>query len=177
MKKEEMSMDARVDVKLRVLDTLWSCFIITPLVVFYWSGTWKLADAYILPDNSSDVPLLSSYVSLGIGIAIGLCGFLILPLLSENLYPECTVKHVVISRIISYIYGFGILNFWRGVWNITDYFVGKDLKWSLISYAVTKLALILLRSVSSCLGSPFLIVKDHRDDFYKAYTLFRSDVS
>ena len=167
-----------MDICLRVIDILWSCFIVTPLVVFYWSGTWKLLDAYVLPVSATDeVPLLSSYVSLGIGTAIGLSGYLVLPLLSEHINPQWSVKHVIVSRIFSYIYVFGILNFWRGVWNITDHFVGTDLRWSLVSYAISKLILIALRSVSSCLSSPFIVTKDHRDDFYKTYTLCRSEVS
>ena len=170
--------NVKVDLCLRVADTLWSCFVVTPLVVLYWSGTWKLVDAYILPDDTGGDPsLLSSYVSLGIGIAIGLSGYLILPILSEHINPEWSVKHVLVSRIFSYIYGFGILNFWRGIWNITDHFAGKDLKWSLVCYAISKLILIVLRSVSSSVSSPFVITKDHRDDFYKAYTLCRSEVS
>ena len=167
-----------VDICLRVIDILWSCFVVTPLVVFYWSGTWKLLDAYVLPVSATDgVPLLSSYVSLGIGTAIGLSGYLVLPLLSEHVNPQWSVKHVIVSRIFSYIYVFGILNFWRGVWNITDHFVGTDLRWSLVCYAISKLILIALRSVSSCLSSPFIVTKDHRDDFYKTYTLCRSEVS
>ena len=166
-----------LDICLRVIDILWSCFIVTPLVVFYWSGTWKLLDAYVLPVSATDgVPLLSSYVSLGIGTAIGLSGYLVLPLLSEHVNPQWSVKHAIVSRIFSYIYVFGILNFWRGVWNITDHFVGTDLKWSLVCYAISKLILIALRSVSSCLSSPFIVTKDHRDDFYKTYTLCRSEV-
>lgn len=169
--------DIKVEFCLRVVDTLWSCFIVTPLVIFYWSGTWKLVDSYILPDKELDKPsLLSSYVSLGIGTAIGITGYLILPLLSEHINPQWTTKHVIVSRLFSYVYAFGTLNFWRGIWNLMDHFVGTGLTQSLICYAVAKLILIVLRSASSCLSSPFLVTKDHRDDFYRAYTRFRSEV-
>lgn len=178
MKGLEYNISRRVNFCLRVVDALWSCFVVAPLVVFYWSGTWKLSDHYILPDNDSEAPLeTSSYVSLGIGIAVGLGGYLILPVLQERFHAEWTLKHVTVSRIFSYIYAFGVLSFWRGVWNITDHLVGTELKWSLVCYGVSKILLFLLSSVSSCLSSPFLMVKDHRDDFYTAYPRCRSNVS
>lgn len=164
--------DQRTELCLRLADTAWSCFVITPLCVFYWSGTWKLVDKYIFPENNQT----SMYISLGIGAPIGICGYLILPLMAKHVTPACEVKHIIISRVFTFIYAFGILNYWRGIWNIMDHFVGKHVTLSLVCFFGAVALLILLRALSSASSAPYTIAKDHRSDFYQAKPLFRSQV-
>ncbi len=162
----------KTELCLRFADMAWSCFVITPLCVFYWSGTWKIVDKYILPQ----FPRESMYISLGIGVPVGICGYLILPLLAKHVTPGCEVKHIIISRVFTFVYAFGILNYWRGIWNIMDHFVGKHITWSLVCYFGAVLLLILLQALSSANSAPYTIDKDHRSDFYQAKPLFRTQV-
>ena len=57
-------------VLLRVADAFWSCFLVFPLSVLYWSSTRMLLDATLGPETS----WLSDVISLTIGTVSGLAG-------------------------------------------------------------------------------------------------------
>ncbi len=158
---------------LKVADTLWSWLVVGPLCIFYWSGTWKIMDNYVIPDNA----YISGYVSLGIGATVGFFSYIIFPLLKDTIIVEWSLHHVLISRILIYIHNFGILNFWRGIWQVMDGLVGKDVRWVSIIVGVSLLTLLLLRAVSNCIAVPFVVNLDTSTDFYSTYPRFRSEVS
>ena len=160
---------------LRVADLLWVWFVVGPLAIFYWGGTWKLMDDYLVPHE--DDTKTSAYISLAIGATVGFIAYMILPFVEETVEVRCHWKHVTVSRIIIYIQNFSTVNFWRGVWYLMDSYVGAGLTPSLVALCLSLLFLLVLRATSTAIATPFTINLDTRTTFYHTAPLFRSTVS
>lgn len=158
--------EQKVEICLRLADSAWSFLVVLPVCVFYWSGTWKLADHYLSLTQEKD-ELLTYYLSLAIGLSFGLSGYFILPVLGRCILPQNSTLHLCVSRIFIYLFAFGTVNYWRGIWMITDHFLGYETKWSGIAYVIVTFSLILLRSSTSAIGSPFVLGRDDNLQFYK----------
>ena len=157
---------------LRVGDVLASLFLITPLILLWWSGTWKLLDLYLMPLHRD----VSSWISLAFGSFVSIVGYYVMELLKDVVTAECSAKHVLVSRIFIYVYASGVLNYWRGVWYLSDDVIGKDWKTSLISFVVSHLLLVVFRGSRNSIGPPFSVMLDHRPNFYESAPRYRSEI-
>ena len=140
--------------------------------MLFWSGTWKILDLFLLPHKSS----ISSWISLGIGSFIPVLGYFVAELLKTAVRVECSFQNVFLSRLFIYINAVGHLNYWRGIWNLSDSFIGKELLASSLSFFISHFILVFLKSSGNSLGQPFLMVMDTRDNFYESTPKFRSKV-
>ena len=166
----------RTEVALHIADTFWSCFIVTPLTIFYWGGTWKLLDLYLFPDDG----VLSAWVSLAIGTTGCLSAYLFLPMIGDCLQhhrqPTWSLIHVLLSRLCIYILGFAVLNYWRGIWNLMDTYIGTGLLYNSICVAVSAVVLVPLRATSTVIASPYVVEVDIDPHIYHPITRFKTPV-
>ena len=157
---------------LKVADTLWSWLVVGSLCIIYWTGTWKLLDYLILPGSYVN----SGWVSLAVGAPFGIAGYIILPILGGCIKARCSLTHVIASRLFLYIYCFIMMHYWRGVWQVSDGYLGYNWRTSCICLAVCFAILIPLRGLANCTSSPFSVELDTRPNFYNAYPRFRTQV-
>lgn len=102
---------------LQVLDTFFASFVIGPLVVTYWRGTWNLSDKFLLPHDK----LHSSFASLVIGI-IGHLIFTTFQGFFKNHFDpnEHRLTFYLGSRLYTSIFGIICVNTWRGGWQVKE---------------------------------------------------------
>ncbi|XP_041373465.1 uncharacterized protein LOC121386581 [Gigantopelta aegis] len=105
-----------------VLDFLISNLVIGPLVVFYWRGTWELLDMHLLPES----PKLSNWVSLIIGVVIGVASGLLQSAFCRVSLRFSPAVFVIFSRVYGYVLAFGVVNHWRGVWLLLNAYTGNS---------------------------------------------------
>jgi Fuseless len=106
-----------------VINVVWSCAVICPLIIVYWSGTWGLLDlCFASFDATSDVIYCSTFGSL-----VTISGYIVLPLLAHVAGSLNSMRHLVVSRLFLYIYAFGMIAYWRGVWNCAELLAGMHL--------------------------------------------------
>ena len=119
---------------LFLLDNLFAIFIIGPLVVFYWRGTWTLLDEHLYP--------FDLWKSGAICVAIGNGGLFLLAMLQEPL-----TKHVRKENWLSWLVGYHLYTYvgsffsvchWRGIWVLLDYYTGVDLQSHSVTLAIGK---------------------------------------
>lgn len=154
------------------LDIAWSLCVIFPLTALYWSGTWKLLDLYVVPDDYD----LSAVVCVLIGTFIGLFSFAIFPWLKHHIRISCSIKHIIISRTCIYINAAGILMYWRGVWNLSLQYFFNSLASSVLVVMACIVFLVLFKCCGQAVGNPFCISLDTGPDIYDSATRFKSQV-
>lgn len=100
---------------LHVLDTIFTSFVIGPLVVSYWRGTWNLSAEYLFPHDK----LHSSVASLVIGI-LGHLVFTIFQGTFKGLFNpnEHRLTFYIGSRLYTSIFAVICVNTWRGGWMV-----------------------------------------------------------
>lgn len=114
-----------------VADQLISGFVMAPLTVGYWRGTWQLIQQYMFPDNLGK----SSWISL----AIGNCGILLLALFQVPIQkllkrdslrtPSDVIAWLLGYHVYNYVMAFCIVNLWRGTWDLWNFYTGTE-PWS-----------------------------------------------
>ena len=169
----------RTEICLHVADVFWSIFLITPLTIFYWGGTWKLMDLFILPGQT----VYSAVVSLAVGTVGCLAGYILMPYLdryrpvsTSNYTAPFSYKHILVSRTCIYILALAVLNYWRGLWTLLDHYIGTDPIPNAICVGASCFILLLLRASGNTVSSPFFIELDTSPDVYKPFTRFNVQV-
>lgn len=168
------SLDMKLLKRLQVIDCLLSLFVFTPLCVFYWRGTYQLADIYIVPSR----PVLSATLSTVLGCALQVC-------MSSAQRPLARIvksQHAgwvrfMITRGYTAIYAVGLVNHWRGAWALVDLLTTTSLWSSCASTLVGGIALVALRSLSNVIAPPLAVSLDLPEDYFVAQTFFKSHVS
>lgn len=112
---------------LHVCDSFVSIFIVGPLVVGVWRGTWNLIIYY-----GDYFPLWSSLIA-------SLSCMVILNYFRRDLHDQCiekqkttksfskTIKRVLITRIYHYFFHFCSIMTWRCTWDIVPAIWGEKL--------------------------------------------------
>ncbi|XP_031559604.1 uncharacterized protein LOC116295806 [Actinia tenebrosa] len=141
---------------LRLLDYLIVCTFISPLVIYYWQGTWMLMDFYILPGSILDSALLST----GLGVIfshfiLGTQGWMV-----EKLSIYNKVYLQIAWKICIYLISLSTISFWRGVWMLMDMFAGVTLTVFLVSHGMAFIFLTATRTTSSIVFCPGYLLKD-----------------
>jgi hypothetical protein len=105
------------------VDVLWSSLVVCPLIITYWSGTWRLLDLIFA---SSDA-LRDALFCMSAGFIVTFAGYEILPLLEKIVGALNGVRHFIVSRFFLYFYAFGMIAYWRGMWNCVEIWAGRML--------------------------------------------------
>jgi hypothetical protein len=100
---------------LQLLDTLFASFIVGPLVITYWRGTWNLSNTFLLPHDK----LHSCFASLVIGI-IGHLIFTTFQDFFKSIFNpnEHRLLFYIGSRLYTSIFAVICVNTWRGGWQV-----------------------------------------------------------
>lgn len=108
---------------LQSLDTFFASFVIGPLVVTYWRGTWNLSNEFLLPNDK----LHSAFASLVIGI-IGHLIFTTFQTFFKALFNpnEHRLTFYIGSRLYTSIFGIICVNTWRGGWQVKAQYISLN---------------------------------------------------
>lgn len=158
---------------LELIDNLYASFIVGPLVVAYWRGTWNLMADYIYP---SDYP-----TSLVISLGLGLFGHLMAHLFQTSLRRYLNAdRHRLLfyigSRVYTEIYGTVCVNSWRGGWEMINLYTTHDVLYVILITLGCALLLALLKGLRNVTGSPFVVVNDTRREYFDVPTYFKTSV-
>ena len=157
---------------VHVLDICLSFFWIFPLNVVYWRGTWDILDLYIIPGDL----VTGSWISLALGVTTCSLGNSLQPFLNKHC-PTKTLPKVLLTRTFAYIFAFGTLNHWRGLWNLLDHYIGFGYESTVILFVIAMVMCWLLRVTATILGPPMTITYDNREDFFQSRGRLRMEVS
>lgn len=154
-------------------DTLFALAVVAPLVVTFWSTTWKLYDIFILPDQ----PFLSGAVSW----LFGFSGQIVLMYHQDSIknllnFGNRNFLNVIVLKIYALFLGHTFVSFWRGVWNSVDATSSKDLGVVVLNITQNIITLMILRSFRNTLVPPFIVLTDKNDQYFMR-TLLRKSVS
>ncbi|XP_066263759.1 uncharacterized protein [Branchiostoma lanceolatum] len=109
------------------LDVFFSVFVFDLISLAYWAGYWGLLDVLMFPEDLC----FSYWVSLGIGYAIHLVTiFLQFPVhkASRNLRGAKLEfwKRLALEDAFLFVVNFGVVNSWRGLWDLYDCYFLPD---------------------------------------------------
>jgi len=141
---------------LTFADILISLFLIFPLTVLHWRGTWELQDIYFMPEDH----VQTFWTSFTIGSSVCVLDLLLHPLLIENLNPERRCLYVVVSRLYLYIHGWAVMCYWRGLWELCDLFLTEHWVNAVVMYSVCQLTVIVTKTVRTAVGVPVSVSLD-----------------
>lgn len=153
---------------LELIDTLFSAFIIGPLVMIYWASAWSLMDLYILPDY----PFWSAVVTALGGSCIGLLLCVFQDYFSKWLTPKLGWKYYVLTRFYTCVAGFINVGACRGVWKILDETL-YDPDVTVLTTVVATLTLMSLRAFRNITSAPYCIVVDSPEGYFDAPTFYK----
>lgn len=156
---------------LHVYDSLMCVFLFFPSMVIYWRGIWDLWGVYIFP---GDYPA-QQWTLLGIG-SVSYFGYLLAPLVDSNIKNTGPVVRFIFSRGYMYLYAALYMCFWRGHWDIADYYFDKDALASLINLLAAFACLILLRGSRCAIFPPLVVLLDTRYNALEPSTRFHTQV-
>jgi len=164
--KNERSSITR-DVLLRCLDAVINGVVIAPSVVSYFRGTWYLIDNYLLLDNFG--------LSLAVSLVIGLVMTLPINLFQGVVGPPFAEQRVtfnILYRLYIYIYGFAMVNHFRGLWYLIDHLTGVNILSAAVCLGASLLVLVPLRAVNNIAASPFITNVDIPQQPFRVTTRF-----
>lgn len=156
-----------------VFDTLFALIVVAPLVVIFWSTTWKLYDIFILPEQ----PFLSGAVSW----LFGFSGQIVLMFHQDTIknllnFGNRNVLNVIVLKMYALFLGHTFVSFWRGVWSSVDATSSKDVGVVILNITQNIITLMVMRSFRNTLVPPFIVLTDKPDQYYMR-TLLRKTVS
>ncbi|CAH0406815.1 unnamed protein product [Chilo suppressalis] len=168
-------------------DALFSCFVVAPLVVSVWRGTWNLMDIH-----KDYFPYAQTFL---LGIVIHFSFALVRAQLhsrSKGAWSESGgsagrwLRERLLSKVYTYIFILSCLNHWRGGWGLLDGFVNAMLPNTEdphrpVLYAALTISFYLcatvLRSSRNILASPYFLVTDGKEATYIFTTRYNKNSS
>jgi len=160
------------NVFLTVFDTLICVFVVFPLSVLHWRGTWQLQDVYFVPEDL----VSSGWMSLTLGANVCLIELLLQPTLAAIIVPRGAWIYVPVSRLHLYIHGWAVMCFWRGVWTLFDHYLGTDWVNAVVTYVICQTVMLLARTVRTPVGVPMALQVDTDPDLLQPDTVFKLPV-
>ena len=157
---------------LACVDGLLCLFIFFPLAILHWRGTWGLQDVYFFPSNHQ--------VSYWTSFAIGSTGCVLLQLLQPSVFACIPDSNVVTywfsSRFFLYINGWFVMCYWRGAWDLFDFYLTEHWFNSILLFAFCQLVTLVTRTVRNNVGLPFSLALDVEPGILNPDRIFRKDV-
>uniref|UniRef100_A0A1B0CBC9 Uncharacterized protein n=1 Tax=Lutzomyia longipalpis TaxID=7200 RepID=A0A1B0CBC9_LUTLO len=154
-------------------DTLLSWFIISPLAIAHWRGTWDYMDQR--PDK---FPAWYCFI-LG-GILHTVFALLREPLHAEFSPPsngnkslKKTIKRIIVTKLYTYIFSVGSIMHWRGGWAMMELHLGPGVWPAVIVSFITLIPLLILKSLRNSLAPPYIILMDSKDVAFIFPTRYR----
>ncbi|XP_053692027.1 uncharacterized protein LOC128740508 [Sabethes cyaneus] len=159
---------------LHFSDTLLSLFVISPLVVTHWRGTWSYMD------------LNAEYFPPWYCLLLGSILHTTFALLREPLQAEfsgpsdgekCwrkTVRRFVFARMYTYVFSLSCIMHWRGGWEVMRMYLDLELWPALAVSGICFVPLMLMKSIRNLLAPPFLIMTDYKEFVFNFPTRFRT---
>ncbi|ERL91946.1 uncharacterized protein LOC109543053 [Dendroctonus ponderosae] len=165
---------------LSLVDILLAIFVVTPLVVFAWRGSWGLMDIYV-----DYFPLLGCFlVGMGIHIFLATCqNSLHRAIVESDKHWTLKIVSQFLRRCYTYLFLTATVLHWRGGWGLLDYltqvqfseeFVAqpKGSHWFLITWVLCVVMLVILKGLRNSIAPPFAICIDKSDYVFKFPTMF-----
>lgn len=160
-------------VVLELLDSFFSSFVVAPLVISYWRGTWNLSDTYLMKHNK----IHSSVASLVIGIVGHLVFTIWQGSLRNHFDPN---RHRLTfycgSRLYTSIFGIVCVNCWRGGWQLIDHYTARNMTTILSVTIVAIIAMMALKTIRNVGATPFVVVTDHSAEYFDVPTMYKKSV-
>lgn len=153
-------------------DILISLFVMLPLSVLHWRGTWSLQDVYFTPDD----PVQTVWISFAIGGNVCVIELLLQPLLIENLNPERCWLYFIVSRLHLYIHGWAVMCYWRGLWDLCDLYLTDHWLNAVVMYLVCQLTMVLTKTVRTAVGVPAALSVDIDDNLLEPDLVYKTPV-
>lgn len=158
---------------LRLFDVMFSTLIVGPLVIIYWTTTWRLTDILITPDDRVK--------SATISLVIGFTGQFILVFYQDSIAKVLKFEnHKVINLVMLKVYAIAVaqtaIQFWRGIWQTVDFLSAGDTVTMAMNIAQNLLILMLSKVLKNSLASPFVVIKDQIGADYVVTTRCRKVV-
>jgi len=158
---------------LTFADILISLFLIFPLSVLHWRGTWELQDIYFMPQDQ----VQTFWISFAIGGNVCILELLLQPLLIENLNPERRCLYFVVSRLHLYIHGWAVMCYWRGLWELCDLYLSYHWVNAVVMYSVCQLTMVITKTVRTAVGVPAAVSLDISDSLLEPDIVYKTPVN
>ncbi|XP_037049107.1 uncharacterized protein LOC119083486 [Bradysia coprophila] len=145
-----------------VFDVLFALIVVAPLVVTFWSTTWMLYDAFILPSD----PVVSGFVSW----AFGFFGQMILMFHQDAIkrflnFEKRSFLNIFCLKLYALFLGHTFVSFWRGVWMCVDATSSKDLGVVCSNIVQNIITLMIMKAFRNTLVPPFIVLTDTREQY------------
>ncbi|CAD7085967.1 unnamed protein product [Hermetia illucens] len=162
---------------LNISDVFLSLFVITPLVVAHWKGTWAFIERH--PEQ------FPPWMSFLFGCTLHTSFVLIKELLHmEFTAPNDGYKSVkkiisqnIIVKIYTYLFSLGCNLNWQGGWAALQVVFGTELKGAVIPSAICLVLLLALKGIRNLAAPPVFVALDNKDIAFSFPTRFRVQVS
>ena len=154
---------------LYVFDIILSIFIFSPIVAFYWYGTWLMIDLYFFSKNIHSSNILSYLV----GLLVLFILYIFVEQLSK-LYSYLKIRNTKMGRLlmlfirVTYVYvmSLAIVFQWRGLWNLFDLYFYTDAEKQISLSIVAITYFCLTRSTRTLIVTPFVLCVDDAENFF-----------
>ncbi|XP_066252490.1 uncharacterized protein [Euwallacea similis] len=166
---------------LGLVDTLLSIFVVTPLVIFCWRGSWGFMDLHA--KYFPDLPCFLIGMIIHISLAVGQDSLHAAIIRSDKHWGLKIVSHFA-RRLYTYVFFTATILHWKGGWGLVDSLthlktgtddvvLAEGSHWFLILSTSTTLLLIALKGLRNSIAPPFAICIDKSDYVFLFPTMFR----
>lgn len=149
-------------------DSVVGTFLLHPLAVIWWRGTWDLLDFYIYPSDE----IVSSRITLIIGAVLAVAGYMIQPYI--NNLDKCSYHFKFYATLFLYVISIINLCYWRGLWNLIDIYLSPMWKNSTVILILSSLIMCFFKTFRTAVGLPFSVTVDD-SRVLECTTAFRID--
>lgn len=155
-----------------LLDVLFALIVVAPLVVTFWSTTWMLYDAFIVPND----PVISGVVSF----LFGFLGQMLLMFYQDAIkkflnFEKQHFLNTLLLKLYALFLGHTFVSFWRSVWIFVDTTSTKDLGVVCSNIFQNIISLMILKAFRNALVPPFIVLTDTQEQ-YNMRTLLEKHV-
>ncbi|KAL0831570.1 hypothetical protein ABMA28_002356 [Loxostege sticticalis] len=167
-------------------DAVLSTFVVAPLVVSVWRGTWGLMDLHSPYFPYAEIFLLGIVIHTSFALVRSLLLSRSVGAWSEDHGAGRWLRERVLSRFYTYVFILSNIMHWRGGWGLLDATVAailpdeRDPHRPVLIAAFTILfymCAVSLRSSRNLLASPYFLVTDGKEATYIFTTRFKDTVS
>lgn len=158
---------------LCLVDILISSFVIAPLVVGYWRGTWNMILLLIYPDDHVRAGVTCSVVGLVAQFLLNYFQDAFKRTLNPNKHR---LVYYITSRLYTYVFGLCNVMTWAGLWLLIQEYITLEPKRMAIMTVISVVSLCLLRALRNIFGVPFYMALDLPTDYFTVRTMYQKVV-
>lgn len=160
---------------LNFIDCVLSLFVVTPLVVAFWRGTWDFLD--------QNIEIFPNWHTFLFGSML----HVFFTLLRETLHSEFAIpdkgdtvarkiRRFFVTKLYTYAFGVACIMQWRGGWGVMQDYYGFS-KVVLAANFALLIPLAFLKGLRNLLCAPMMIITDVKEFTFSFPTRFRTEVS